>query len=429
MTFEVVEPHLAATVVLLREGRGGLEVLLTRRPSSMAFAADMHVFPGGRLDAGDLDPALVERTTTDPAGAALALGGDLEPSLAVGLHVAVIRELFEEAGVLLADARDDALVARTVSLARTALVGGDATFAEIALDLDLRLRTDLLMPLSRWVTPPIMARRFDARFFAAELPPGSRVTFEGDEVAGHAWLTPAGALAAMADGRLGMWIPTSATLQQLEHVVSLKDVRTRLAPGRLGDITAEELSPEVTRIVMPAGGGVAGQPVSAYLVGRRRFVLIDPGDPTGPALDRALEIAASRGGTIEAVALTHVDADHAAGAEAVAERLGIPVLAGPGGGRPLPYAARELSDLERLDAGDVGLRAVLSPGPRPDHVAYLADDGAFLLIGDLEGPRGVRSILGPPDEAAWASSLQRLGALAPAARRMTGHPATVDGPV
>jgi glyoxylase-like metal-dependent hydrolase (beta-lactamase superfamily II) len=336
--------------------------------------------------------------------------------------------LFEEAGVLLADARSGVLAPRTVSQARTALVGGDATFAQVALDLDLLLRTDLLMPLSRWVTPPIMARRFDARFFAAELPSGARVTFEGDEVAGHSWLTPADALAAMADGRLGMWIPTSTTLQQLEHVRSLDEVRTRLAPGRLGEIAVEEFSPAVTRIVMPAGGGVAGQPVSAYLVGRRRLVLLDPGDPTGPALDRALEIAASHG-AIEAVALTHVDPDHAAGAEAVAQRLGIPVLAGPGGGGPLPYTVRELADLERLDAGDVGLRAVLTPGPRPDHVAYLADDGAFVLIGDLEGPRSARSILGPPDEAAWASSLDRLAALAPAAIRLTGHPATVDDPV
>ena len=145
-----------------------------------------------------------------------------------------------------------------------------------------------------------------------------------------------------------MWLPTSTTLQQLEHVRSIDEIRERLAPGPLGAIEVEEVSPDVTRIVMPAGGGVAGQPVCAYLVGRRRFVLVDPGDPTGPALDRALEIAAARGGAIEAVALTHVDPDHAAGAEAVAERLGIPVLAGPGGGRPLPYEVRELADLEVL---------------------------------------------------------------------------------
>ncbi len=214
----------------------------------------------------------------------------------------------------------------------------------------------------------------------------------------------------MADGHLAMWIPTSTTLQQLEFVRSIDEIRARLSPGRLGEIGVEELSPEVTRIVMPAGGGVAGQPVSAYLVGRRRFVLVDPGDPTGPALDRALEIAASRDGPIEAVALTHVDPDHAAGTEAVAERLGIPVLAGPGGGRPLPYAVRELADLERLDAGDVPLRAILTPGPRPDHVAYLADSGEFVLVGDLDGPRGARSILAP-------AGRRRLGVLARAPRR------------
>jgi glyoxylase-like metal-dependent hydrolase (beta-lactamase superfamily II) len=129
------------------------------------------------------------------------------------------------------------------------------------------------------------------------------------------------------------------------------------------------------------------------------------------------------------VALTHVDPDHAAGAEAVAEILGIPVLAGPGAGRPLPYRVRELSDLERLDAGDVGLRAVLTPGPRPDHVAYLTDHGEFVLVGDLDGPRGARSILGPPDEGAWASSLEHLAGLGPTARRLTGHPATPGDPV
>ncbi len=190
----------------------------------------------------------------------------------------------------------------------------------------------------------------------------------------------------MAAGEIAMWLPTSATLQQLEHVTSIDQVRERLAPGRLGTVEVETISPEVTRIVMPAGGGVAGQPVCAYLVGRRFHVLVDPGDPTGPALDRAIALAASRGGSIVGIALTQVDPDHAAGTEALAEMLGIPVVAGPGAGRPLPYPVRELADAAFVPVGDVPLRAVSTPGPGPEHLCFLIGERPSLAIsGDLDG--------------------------------------------
>lgn len=435
MTATPVEPRAAATVVLVRTSRGGLEVLLTRRPTSMAFAADMYVFPGGRVDQDDAEAGLLARSVIGGPDAARALGGDLEPTLALAAHIAAIRELFEEAGVLLADAAGDPntgtgleavpVPARSLGLARSALVGGDATFGAIAMGLDLRLRTDLLVPLSRWVTPPTLARRFDARFFAAALPPGARVSFEGDEVAGHAWLTPAAALRAMADGEFGMWLPTSATLQQLEHVTSVAEMRDRLAPGPLGAVEVESIATDIVRIVMPAGGGVAGQPVCAYLVGRRRHVLVDPGDPTGPGLERALAIAADGGGSIVAVALTHVDPDHAGGAEAMAAICGAPILGGPGSGRFLPHSVRELADLEPIDVGDVRLRAVHAPGPKPEHVAYLVgDDDAtrFVISGDLDGRRGARTITAPPDAAASTHSRARLDRLAPGAIWLPGHP-------
>lgn len=414
-----VPAHPAATVVLLRPGPAGLEVLLTQRPSTMAFAADMHVFPGGRVDPGDADPSLVARSAIAPAAAAAALGGDLEPVSAIATYHAAIRELFEEAGVLLAEGQASAAA---IAAARSALLAGDVTFATLVARLDLRLRTDLLVPLSRWVTPPVMPRRFDARFFAARLPDGVEPTFEGGEVVAHAWLRPTDALAAMAKGSIAMFPPTSTTLQQLEYAPSILEIRERLAPVRLGPVVVEPLSPDVTRIVMPAGGGVAGQPVSAYLVGRRRHVLIDPGDPTGPALDRAIALAVARGGTIDAIALTHVDADHAGGAETLVARLGVPILTGPGGGAPLTQAVRELTDGELLDVCDVPLRTILAPGPRPDHAAFLVGDGVFVVSGDLEGVRGARSILGPADPVAWAVSLERIGRLAPNATRLAGHP-------
>jgi glyoxylase-like metal-dependent hydrolase (beta-lactamase superfamily II)/8-oxo-dGTP pyrophosphatase MutT (NUDIX family) len=408
----------AATVVLLRPGPAGLEALLTQRPTTMAFASDAHVFPGGRVDPADAAPELAARSVRSGDEAAAALGGDVEPAIALAAHVAGIRELFEEAGILLADT--SASEAR-VADGRSALLRGDATMASLALELELRLRTDLLVPLSRWVTPTGYPRRFDARFFAASLPDGAAPTFEGGEVAAHTWLRPTDALTAMADGRLAMWLPTSTTLQQLEHVRSIDEIRDRLAPGALGAVEVEQLDDAVTRVVMPAGGGVAGQPVCAYLVGRRRFVLVDPGDPTGPGLERALALAADRGGAIEAIALTHVDPDHAAGTEAIAERLGVPVLTGPGGGRPLPYRVLEAGDLTMLDAGDLALRVVHTPGPRPDHVAFIVGDGAVVLAGDLDGVRGARSVTGPPDATAWAASRGRLAELAPSAIWLTGH--------
>jgi glyoxylase-like metal-dependent hydrolase (beta-lactamase superfamily II)/8-oxo-dGTP pyrophosphatase MutT (NUDIX family) len=397
-----VSPIPAATVVVLRETPRGPEVLLTHRPATMAFAAGMHVFPGGRVDAAD---GLVELAARTANGATAA-------------HIAAIRELWEESGILLADS---AAPAGERHAARAALVAASATFAELAEALDLRLRTDLLAPLSRWVTPPGYPRRFDAEFFAALLPDDAvPPSIASDEVVALEWFRPGDALDAMADGRIGLWLPTSSTLQQLESVSDVGDL-ARLAPGRLGEIVVDAPAPDIVRIVMPAGGGVAGQPVCAYLVGRRRFVLVDPGDPTGPALERCLDEAAGRGAEISAIALTHVDPDHHGGAEGLAERLEIPVFAGTGASRRLPYEVRELADSETIVDGDVAIRALATPGPRSDHLAYVVGDRAAVLTGDLDGRRGARMLPGPADDAAWAASRARLDALG-SVIRLGGHP-------
>lgn len=414
---EGIPARPAATVVLVRPGAAGLEVLLTHRPATMAFAPDMHVFPGGRVDVEDADPALAARSALSAEAAADRLGGDLEPTTALAAHVAAIRETFEEVGVLLADHGPGVdLVA-----ARSQLLADPGAFPAIAEALDLRLRTDRLVPVSRWVTPRSMSRRFDTRFFAAAFPEGAAVTLVGDEVLAGAWHRPLDALESMATGDLGMWLPTSTTLMQLAHAGSIDDIGERLAPDRLGTVVVEEAAADVTWIEMPAGGGVAGQPVNAYLVGRSEFVLVDPGDPTGEALDRGLESAAERHGRIVAIALTHVDPDHAAGAEAIAEQLGIPVLVGPGGGRLLPYETREVTDGEVIDLGDVALRVIATPGPRPDHVAFVVGEGSDVIAGDLDGVRGRRSIFGPSDESAWERSVSALHSVAPGARWLPGH--------
>jgi glyoxylase-like metal-dependent hydrolase (beta-lactamase superfamily II)/8-oxo-dGTP pyrophosphatase MutT (NUDIX family) len=410
----------------LRDGPDGLETLLTRRPTTMAFAAGVHVFPGGAVDAADTDPRLAARSVRSPEEASVALGVDLDPTVALAAHMAAIRELFEEAGILLADA-GPGTSEDTIRGARTALVGGETTLPDVAEALDLRLRTDLLVPLSRWVTPAGFARRFDTRFFATMLPPGREPTFEGGEVVDHVWSRPLDALEAMADGRIVLWLPTSSTLQQLAWVHTLDEIRQHLAPGRLDPVVVEAVDPTVTRIVMPAGGGVAGQPVCAYLVGREHFVLFDPGDPTGAALETALELVSAAGGRLELIALTHADPDHAGGAENLVVRLGTPVVAGPGAGRSLPYEVRELDDLDVAHGTDVAIRAVRTPGPRPEHLAYILGDARFVVTGDLDGVRGARMLPGPTDDVAWAASRERLARLAPNAMQLHGHPRSGHG--
>ncbi len=421
-------PRPAATVVLLREGASGLEALLTHRPASMAFAPDVHVFPGGRVDAADADPGLQARSVLRPEAAARALGGDLPPTQALATFIAAIREAFEEVGLLLADrgpeaatGGDEAAVEELAG-ARRRLLSDPAAFPLVAEELELRLRTDRLVPLSRWVTPPVLERRFDAQFFAAMAPDGVDVTLVGEEVTAHAWFRPDEALEQMGRGELGMWLPTSTTLVQLLHVSSFDEIGRRMAPGPLGVVVVDRFTEDIARIEMPAGGGVAGQPINAYLVGRERCVLIDPGDPVGPGLDRAVAEAERHGGRIVAIALTHPDPDHAAGAEALREQLGVEVLAGTGAGRHLPYPIGSVVDGAVVSDGDVPLRVVATPGPRPDHLAFVVGEGRFAVTGDLDGIRGARSILGPVDDAAWRASVERLRAIAPDATWLGGHP-------
>jgi glyoxylase-like metal-dependent hydrolase (beta-lactamase superfamily II)/8-oxo-dGTP pyrophosphatase MutT (NUDIX family) len=414
----VSTPLAAATVVLLRPGPDGLEALLTHRPASMAFAPDVQVFPGGRVDVSDADPTIQARSVVSPTTAAEAVGGDLSPTEALAAYVAAIREAFEEVGILLADHEPGI----DLGAARRRLLAAPDAFPSIAEELDLRLRTDRLVPLSRWVTPPILERRFDARFFATLAPEGAEASLVGEEVAAHAWHRPIDALEAMARGDLAMWLPTSTTLAQLLHVASIDDVRSRLTPGPLGDVETEVVSEEIVRIGMPAAGGVAGQPVDAYLVGRHRLVLIDPGDPTGPGLDRAIDEAAKRDGRIEAIALTCAEPDHAAGAESLREQLGIEVLVGPDGGRHLPHAVAELGDGSTVEAGDVPLRVVATPGLEPEGLAFVVGDGQFAVTGDLDGRRGARSMFGPVDDVTWQQSVERLRTVAPDARWLAGHP-------
>jgi 8-oxo-dGTP pyrophosphatase MutT (NUDIX family) len=207
-------PRDAATVMVLRPApAGAAEVLMLLRPAAMAFAPGAYVFPGGSVDAADGDPR-IGWSGPDPA----EFGGQLgcSPEQARALVCAAVRETFEEVGVLLAGEPDGipAVPDARWDEDRAALAAGSVTFADVLSRRGLVILAGLLTPWARWITPEAEPRRFDARFFAAALPPGQRAVGHRAEADHTAWLRPDAALEATRAGSMTLLPPTATTLNE-----------------------------------------------------------------------------------------------------------------------------------------------------------------------------------------------------------------------
>ena len=261
----------ASTVVLLRED-DGLQTYLMRRASTMAFAAGMHVFPGGRIDDVDADAAL--QWAREAPDARRLTATDRQ---ARGLVVGAVREVFEETGILLAvDAagctptEDDAWESD-----RAAVAASSAAFAPMLARRGLRLDPRLLPVWTHWITPEVESKRYDVRFFVAAVPEGQTARDVSGEADHVTWIAPADALEAYARGRLPMLPPTVATLADLaghsdvDGVLAraaARDIRPLMPRPRLdphGDVAWDVIDVRDGTIVVslptePAGSEVAG---------------------------------------------------------------------------------------------------------------------------------------------------------------------------
>lgn len=202
-----------------RRSPGNLEVFMLRRAASMAFAPSAYVFPGGGVDIRDAQDSL-PWAGPSPADWARRLAAPTQAQ-ARELVVAAVRELFEECGVLLAGPDATSVVADLTGpewdRARAALVARELSFAQFLSARRLVLRTDLLRAVDRWITPEFEPRRYDTRFFLAELPRGQVPDDDCTEADHVRWVRPADLLAEQEQGRALLLPPTEVSLRLLDY--------------------------------------------------------------------------------------------------------------------------------------------------------------------------------------------------------------------
>ena len=221
------QPRPAATVLVLRESGDQASVFMVKRTNKASFMAGAYVFPGGRVDEQDRSQAIFARVRDFSAEQAAArLQGHLTAEEALSVHIAALRELFEEAGLLLAVEQDgrplqiegDPDRVERFRLARAAVHGGHTAFAEVLEAEGLYLDVGRLYPWAHWLTPEIEAKRFDTWFFVVGEPAGQRALHDDVELTAGDWIEPVWALAQHGDGQFPLAPPTFRTLEELGEV-------------------------------------------------------------------------------------------------------------------------------------------------------------------------------------------------------------------
>ena len=458
-TREPVPLRNAATVLLLRDGMNGIEVLMTRRSMTASFAPGAYVFPGGGIDAAD--------SAAHSQSTRRATQSDLHLTQAI----AAIRESFEELGVLLARHADGG----HVTTADIAALDRKAPFAAQCKARGLTLAGSDIFVLAHWVTDRDLPRRFDVPFLVARMPEGQEPVADDAEQFEPEWIRPTDALAKHAAGNFFIIFPTIRTLERLQHYATVDAVlldcasekplwtscpRAGFLHGKQARYMEHEApygeleltSPDgqivhhldwqtdapvkllknVMRLTAPNPGVMTGPGTNSYLVGDAAcgYIAIDPGPADADHIQRLYKAA---GGDIRLIVCTHSHPDHSPGAkplQALCNAAGKhPLIAG----LPSQPTARAdsaftpdqtLLNNELLALGLIGLqtndmpenaqnkhtlKVILTPGHAANHLCLVLVEDGLLFSGD-HILNGSTTVINPPDGNmnTYLDSLDRL---------------------
>jgi len=425
----------AATVLLVRDGAQGLEVLMTRRSASASFVPGAYVFPGGGID-----PA-------DHQAHALARRRPGQSDLHLTQAIAAIRESFEELGVVLARRADGAWPAGVE------LAGFDRSqpFAAQIAARGLTLAADGVYLLAHWITDRDLPRRFDVPFLVAAMPAGQTPVADDSEQFEPVWVRAADALARHAAGSFFIIFPTIRTLQRLARFDSVQALLQACAATeeplwtscpRAGWLAGKQerymehdaaygelqlVSPDgqivhhldwqslqpvpllrnLMRLTAPNPSAMTGPGTNSYLVGdpTTGFIAIDPGPADAQHVERLWRAA---GGNIRSIVCTHSHPDHSPGApllQALCKQappiLGLP-SADTARAHSLFSPQRALADGEQLQLADADgtvvhtLRVLHTPGHAANHLCLVLVEDGILFSGD-HVLNGSTTVIDPPD--------------------------------
>jgi 8-oxo-dGTP pyrophosphatase MutT (NUDIX family) len=265
----------AATVMLVRDAvepddhESVLEVLMVRRNLNSDFVGGAYVFPGGSVDLADGGAEAEAACQGRSDAEASALLGIASGGLAY--WVAVLRETFEEAGLLLAEriggpallAGDAVEEARFIA-ERAAVNAGTRRFLDLCADEHLRLNVGDVHYFAHWITPKGAPRRFDTRFFVAPAPVGQTAAHDAGETIAETWISPRQALAGHREGSFEIIFPTIRNLQAISRFATSGDL---LAAAAAASSSVPAIEPRVVadgngvRIVLPGDEGYEDAPV------------------------------------------------------------------------------------------------------------------------------------------------------------------------
>lgn len=401
------DPRLSTAVVLTREGRTGLEVLLVRRNPTLRFFGGYWAFPGGTIDEQDRD-------------------GELDGDASHRRCAA--RELFEETGVLLLSSEESSPATEQREEVRSSLLA-EEEHPRWSDWLDGGVVSlGMMRPFARLTTPAFAPVRYRTRFVHAELPAGEALDIREGELVDGRFVHPSEFLEEWRNGGLLVAPPVLHLLEILagKTVEDFLEAATRIcAANEAGALHAIRNTPGIRMAPLLTPTIPPATTTNAYVVGEKDLFVVDPAPYDEGERRRLLEFLArleSEGRRVRGVLVTHHHQDHVGAIDTVATKFGVPVHGHPLTLERLPVPPRDPRPLDEGSRVELGvapdgsegwhLLAHHTPGHDRGHLIFIESRYRAAIVGDLVSTLST-IVIDPPEGhmATYVASLERARGL------------------